>query len=127
VVTSGLEGPSERPIWAGGRWRMTHRARWWNEYRDRPAVIMGHYWRRDDRAEPAAVTGDWDYPLGDYGAYDWMGPRRNVFCVDYSVGGRYAERARGGAPPWQTRLAALRWPDRELVFDDGECRRLSQP
>jgi len=33
VVTSGLEGPSERPIWAGGRWRMTHRARWWNEYR----------------------------------------------------------------------------------------------
>jgi hypothetical protein len=120
VVTSGLEGPSERPIWAGGRWRMTSRARWWNGYRDSPAVVMGHYWRRDERAVPAEVTGDWDYPLGDYGAYDWMGPRRNVFCVDYSVGGRYAERARGGTPPYQTRLAALRWPDRELVFDDGE-------
>jgi len=40
--------------------------------------------------------------------------------VDYSVGGRYAERARGGAPPYQTRLAALRWPERELAFDDGE-------
>ena len=122
VITSGLEGPSERPIWAGGRWRMTHRARWWNEYRDAAAVVMGHYWRRDDRAEPAAVTGDWDYPLGDYGAYEWMGPHRSVFCVDYSVGGRYAERARGGAPPWQTRLAALRWPERELAFDDGERR-----
>jgi hypothetical protein len=73
------------------------------------------------------VTGDWDYPLGDYGPYDWMGPRRNVFCVDYSAGGRYAERARGATPPWQTRLAALRWPERELVFDDGECRRVQFP
>lgn len=125
VVTSGLEAPSERPIWAGGRWRMTQRARWWNDYRDAETVVMGHYWRRDARAEPAAVTGDWDYPLGDYEAYDWMGPRRNVFCVDYSVGGRYAERARGGSAPWQTRLAALRWPERELVFDDGERRALA--
>lgn len=127
VITSGLEGPSERPIWAGGRWRMTHRARWWNGYHDAPAVLVGHYWRRDARAEPAAVTGDWDYPLGDYGPYEWMGPRHNVFCIDYSAGGRYAERARGGAPPWQTRLAALRWPDCELVFDDGERRRLAKP
>lgn len=122
VITSGLEGPSERPIWAGGRWRMTCRARWWNHYRDAEAVVVGHYWRLDQRARAADVTGDWDYPLGDYGPYDWMGPRRNVFCVDYSVGGRYAERARGGQPPYQTRLAALRWPERELCFDDGERR-----
>jgi hypothetical protein len=121
VITSGLEGPSERPMWAGGRWRMTQRERWWNHYRDAPAVVMGHYWRRDARADVAAVTGDWDYPLDDYGPYEWMGPKRNAFCVDYSVGGRYAERARGGGPPWQTRLAALRWPERTLVFDDGEC------
>jgi hypothetical protein len=124
VVTSGPEAPAEQPIWAGGRWRMTQRARWWNEYRDAPAVVMGHYWRRDARARPADVTGDWDYPLGDYGPYEWMGPGRNVFCVDYSVGGRYLERARGGQPPYQTRLAALRWPERELVFDDGERRPL---
>ena len=124
LVTSGPEAPSEQPIWAGGRWRMTQRARWWNDYGDPPAVVMGHYWRLDARAQPAEVTGDWDYPLGDYGPYEWMGPRRNVFCVDYSVGGRYAERARGGQPPYQTRLAALRWPDRELVFDDGERRRV---
>ncbi len=121
VLTSGLEGPSEHPVWAGGRWRMTVRARWWQEYRGAPAVVMGHYWRRDRRAVPAEVTGDWDYPLEDYDAYEWMGPRRNVFCVDYSVGGRYIERARGGRPPYQTRLAALRWPERMLVFDDGEC------
>ena len=120
VLTSGLEGPSERPAWAGGRWRMTVRARWWQEYRAVPAVVMGHYWRRDRRAVPAEVTGDWDYPLEDCDAYAWMGPRRNVFCVDYSVGGRYLERARGGRAPYQTRLAALQWPERMLVFDDGE-------
>jgi len=34
VIVSGLEAPSERPLWAGGRWRMTSRARWWNAYRD---------------------------------------------------------------------------------------------
>jgi hypothetical protein len=123
VITSGLEAPSGRPLWAGGRWRMTSRARWWMAYRDGPAVVMGHYWRRDARASASDVTGDWDYPLAEAGPYEWLGPCRNVFCVDYSVGGRYAERARGGGPPWQTRLAALRWPERELVFDDGEAIR----
>jgi len=84
---------------------------------------MGHYWRRDARASPADVTGDWDIRWGSR-SLRLAGPRRNVFCVDYSVGGRYAERARGSGPPWQTRLAALRWPERELVFDDGEAIRL---
>jgi hypothetical protein len=41
-----------------------------------------------DKAED---TGD---PLDDYSPYEWMGPARNVFCVDYAVGGRYVERAR---------------------------------
>jgi hypothetical protein len=122
VLTSGLEAPASDPSWAGGQWRMTQRSRWWNEYTDARAVITGHYWRRDLRASPEDVTGDWDYPLGDYGPYEWMGPRRNVFCVDYSVGGRYVERQQGREPPFQTRLAALRWPERELVFDDGERR-----
>lgn len=124
LITSGPESRAERPTWAGGRWRMTARSRWWNEYREAPTVVMGHYWRVDARADPSEITGDWDYPLGDYGPYEWMGPLRNVFCVDFSVGGRYAERARGGIPPYQTRLAALRWPERELQFDDGERRRL---
>ena len=124
VLTSGREAPAERPAWAGGQWRMTNRCRWWHDYRDEPAVLIGHYWRRDARAKPEDVTGDWDYPLGDYGAYEWMGPRRNIFCLDYSVGGRYLERAQGRTAPFGCRLAAMRWPERELVFDDGE-RRLS--
>ena len=122
VLTSGLEAPASDPSWAGGQWRMTQRSRWWNQYADARAVVTGHYWRRDVRASAEDVTGDWDYPLGDYSPYEWMGPRRNVFCVDYSVGGRYVERQQGREPPFQTRLAALRWPERQLVFDDGERR-----
>ena len=49
-----------------------------------------------------------------------MGPALDVFCVDYAVGGRYVERARGANAPFVSRLAAMRWPERELVFDDGE-------
>lgn len=120
VITSGLEAPAETPAWAGGKWRMTNRSRWWQDYRDEPTVLIGHYWRRDARAKPGDVTGDWDYPLGDYGPYEWMGPRHNVFCLDYAVGGRYIERKRGRTATFRCRLAAMRWPERELVFDDGE-------
>jgi hypothetical protein len=120
VLTSGREAPAETPAWAGGKWRMTNRSRWWRAYHDEPAVLIGHYWRRDARATAAEVTGDWDYPLGDYGPYEWMGPRGNVFCVDYAVGGRYAERAKGRTAEFKCRLAAMRWPERELVFDDGQ-------
>ncbi|MFO1400056.1 MAG: metallophosphoesterase [Steroidobacteraceae bacterium] len=120
VLTSGIEERAGRPAWAGGQWRMTNRARWWESYRDAPTVLVGHYWRRDGRAWPVEVTEDWDYPLAGYGPYEWMGPRHNVYCLDYSVGGRFKERKRGGGGPFECRLAALRWPERELVFDDGE-------
>lgn len=120
VLTSGLEAAAKVPAFAGGKWRMTDRVRWWHGYRDAPAVVVGHYWRMDARATPRTVRGDWDDPLDDYSAYEWMGPARNVFCVDYSVGRRHTERAAGSNPPFESRLAALRWPERELVFDDGE-------
>ena len=29
IVTSGEERPTETPFWAGGRWRMVERVRWW--------------------------------------------------------------------------------------------------
>jgi hypothetical protein len=34
------------------------------------------------------LSGPMGLPLGDYGAYDRMDPRRNVFGVDHSAGGR---------------------------------------
>jgi hypothetical protein len=50
---------------------------------------------------------------------DWVGARANVFCVDFSVGARYQER-RAGVKQFDTRLGALRWPERELWFETGQ-------
>jgi len=41
-----------------------------------------------------------------------------VFCVDYSVGRRFLERFRGRRRDFDGGLAALRFPERALVFDD---------
>ena len=51
----------------------------------------------------------------------WFGARHNVFCCDYAVGARWRDRKAGIAPQYSAyRLAALRWPEKTLVFDDGE-------
>ena len=42
-----------------------------------------------------------------------------MFCVDYSVGGRWVSRRAGEPLQSRFKLAALRWPERDLVFDDG--------
>ena len=41
-----------------------------------------------------------------------------MYCVDYSVGRRFTERHRGVSDGFTGGLAALRWPERTLVFDD---------
>ena len=51
----------------------------------------------------------------------WHGQRANVFCVDYSVGGRWQARQRHAPLTREFKLAALQWPERTLVFDD--CSR----
>ena len=129
VLTSGREErvPFEKIFFVGGKWRFVRRFDWWNDYEEEPAVVVGHYWRR--RAN-AWVEGKPD-PWHTEAFHDWTGPHRNVFCVDYSVGRRFMERARGKADNFEGGLAALRWPERELVFSDREgtvptrcrCRR----
>ncbi len=123
VLTSGREHaiPIEQTFFVGGKWRIVSRTPWWDTYDEAPAVIVGHYWRR--RAEPIPGKRDlWD----GVGPTAWAGPRGNVFCVDYSVGRRFLERWRhqqSGTPePWSFAggLAALRWPERTLVFDDRD-------
>ena len=118
VLTSGREErvPFENIFFVGGKWRFVRRFDWWNHYEDDPAVVVGHYWRR--RAN-AWVEGKPD-PWHTEAFHDWTGPKRNVFCVDYSVGRRFMERARGKTGDFEGGLAALRWPERELVFSDRE-------
>ncbi len=114
VVTSGAERATEKQFFATGKWRFCDRVAWWSEYTDDSAVIFGHYWRgMREEGKPAM--------FGDATPADWLGPRRNVYCADFSVGRRYHERKARPGEPFVGRLAAVRWPERTVVFDDGEA------
>jgi hypothetical protein len=119
VLTSGGERPAGKPFWAGGKWRMADRVKWWEEYDHDVPVIIGHYWRRfgdariylSDRYGPDLFAG--------IGSHHWMGKRNNVYCVDFSVGARAEQRAQG-KDEYACKLAALRVPEWEVLHDDGE-------
>jgi hypothetical protein len=124
VLTSGVERPAQAPFFAAGRWRFTHRQPWWRQYEDAAAVVVGHYWRRlrPDQTELSPGQRERD-PFAGVAPMAWMGKRHNVFCIDFSVGARYAERRRDrAASSFNSVLAALRWPEREVVTDNGERR-----
>lgn len=117
VCTSGLERPAAAPFRAGGRMRRVERVAWWQDYDEEPAVVFGHYWR-------GLVESDWPAARGPYlfagtPPEAALGPRRNAYCVDYGVGYRNPGRARGDAQGKRNALAALRWPEREVVTDTG--------
>ena len=96
-------GPEERTAehHAGGKVRNERRVHWWNDYRD-VFCVVGHY----------------SFPAGE--------PRGNgsTFCVDYGVGKRWTERRKGKSVGFSWKLAAFRFPEREIQFDDG-LRRAS--
>lgn len=120
IATAGMEQRASKPFFGGGKWRFVERTPWWNAYDEQPAVICGHYWRRKreelgDSTEEPDIFGNAPYNA-------WLGGKKNVFCIDYSVGARYKERAKGLPVGTHTQLAALRWPERTLVFEDGEIR-----
>lgn len=118
VLTSGVECQAAEPYFMAGRWRFAQRAAWWNDYADEKPVIVGHYWRK---LVPEVRTGP---AKGDEALFDgvppdaWLGREGRVFCVDYSVGARWAERMQP-KEAWTTRLGMLRWPERTLLLDDG--------
>lgn len=119
VLTTGVERECRNPFYAGGKWRFVERVAWWNDYEDAPAVIVGHYWRRLMHGDAALHGAQAESLFGQTGPLAWHGQRGNVFCVDYSVGGRWTARLSGEDPNRRFKLAAMRWPERSLVFDDG--------
>lgn len=120
VLTSGIERLASKTFYASGKWRMVERVAWWHDYQDEAAVIFGHYWRWSGReAQQLYSRGEPDLFSGQ-DANRWLGPRGNAFCVDFSAGVRYRERPLAPGARYLGRLAAVRWPERELVFDDGE-------
>lgn len=119
VLTTGVERECRNPFYAGGKWRFVERVGWWNEYDEEPAVVVGHYWRRMLPGDAPAHGAQFENLFGNTTPLSWHGLRGNVFCVDYSVGARWLARLRGEDPTQRFKLAALRWPERTLVFDDG--------
>ena len=120
VLTSGVEQLASEPFFASGKWRMVNRVPWWLDYHDDVPVLFGHYWRWASPGSAALFSrGERDLFAG-VAPNHWLGPRQNAFCVDFSVGVRYRERALKSRRPFLGRLGAVRWPERELVFDDGE-------
>ncbi|WP_026436830.1 metallophosphoesterase [Acidovorax sp. JHL-9] len=122
VLTSGVERQGTDPFVAGGKWRFVERMAWWDSYTDATPVVVGHYWRRPVVAAPdtlGSLTPEEAGLFGHIPPFAWHGQRHNVFCVDYSVGGRWRARQAGMPHDPQYRLAALRWPERTLLFEDG--------
>lgn len=120
VLTSGLENKGQTPFFAGGKWRFVERVAWWDHYNDATPVVIGHYWRRVHTVNRTALgKGDSDL-FEDIHPLQWHGQRGNVFCVDFSVGGRWLERKNERPVGHQFKLAALRWPEKTLMFDDGQ-------
>lgn len=104
-------------FWASGKWREEGRVPWWEKYDlGEPFCVFGHYWRMelDDQPDDGEHLFDHERPYAALGV-------GQAICIDYSVGKRYSERLAGVAPGrYRTRLAALRWPERMLVFDEGD-------
>lgn len=120
VLTSGIERPTSSPFFSSGEWRFVERVRWWDEYDDDVPVVVGHYWRWAVPVDPAYVDKVGPDLFEGLDVTEWHGGRRNVFCVDYSVGRRFLNRREH--PPTHNpacRLGALRFPECVVVFDDG--------
>ena len=127
VLTSGIETRASRPYFLAGKWRMVERGEWWQSYRAPVPVIFGHYWRWPapgvgERFGPQARN-----PFPGCAANEWIGSAGTAFCVDFCVGARFAERGRWPGEPFRSRLGAVRWPERQLLFDDGSGAELSTP
>jgi hypothetical protein len=98
-LTSGPEERSDVPVHSGGKVRNERRVHWWRDYTG-PLCVFGHYSIYDGEPRDG----------------------RSTFCIDYGVGQRWKERISGKTNGFSFRLAALRFPERQVVFDDGEER-----
>jgi hypothetical protein len=102
LLTSGPEERIDPPFKESGKLRHEKRVDWWKRYCDRQVCVFGHY------SIPSTVSRE-----------------GRAVCVDFGVGKRSMERLNHS---WvvKTKLAALRFPEREFVFDDGQTTVLAR-
>jgi hypothetical protein len=118
LLTSGPEAQADQPFEAMGQLRHERRIAWWRDYAG-PLCVFGHYWRI---LLPHEIDGDRLFTGIPLNATLGKG---DAMCIDYSVGKRFLERAAPGFNGvFQTRLAALRLPERLLIFDEGDPLRM---
>lgn len=115
LLTSGRETRAAEAFDLDGKMRGEDRHAWWHDYADEPFVVFGHYWRKTVDPVKKPLT---DRVFGDTPLY--APTSANTISIDYSVGARAYERAAGKTEGFEGELAALRWPERELVFDHLE-------
>jgi hypothetical protein len=114
LLTSGPEALAEQPFEAMGQLRHERRIAWWRDYTG-SLCLFGHYWRI---LLPHEIDGDRLFTGIPLSATLGKG---DAMCIDYSVGKRFLERAAPGFQGmFQTRLAALRLPERLLIFDTSD-------
>jgi hypothetical protein len=105
VLTSGLERQAPAPFVASGKVRNLERLPWWETYSEPEIVVFGHY---------GSLPGE---PHG----------QGRAICIDYGVAKRHKERLypefRG---TFKGKLAAIRFPEKVVVFDDGTTFRAGE-
>ena len=98
LLSSGPEKRTEESFRDdAGIERDEERVEWWKDYQG-AYCVFGHYGLEDDvKARGTSST----------------------YCVDFGVGKRWTERRDGKTGQFKWKLAARRWPERMVVFDDG--------
>jgi hypothetical protein len=100
MLTSGPERLAANPAEIGGEVRHLERVVWWQDYSDQPTCVFGHYSIYRDEREGTS----------------------RAICVDFAVAKRWQERTRPDfSGSFRGLLGALRVPEGQLVFDNGEC------
>jgi hypothetical protein len=104
ILTSGPERRVAVPFPdRSGKLRHEERVPWWSSYAGPECCVYGHY---------AALPGE---------PHRWG----RAVCIDYDVAGRYQERLGPGfTGAYRGKLAALRFPEMRVVFDDGTVEQL---
>ena len=99
VLTSGKERHTEKAFIASGKERRELRVKWWESYAADPFCAFGHYSLYRDEREAFC----------------------NALCIDYAVAKRWEERLQANFHgQHHGMLAALQWPERVVVFEDGD-------
>lgn len=105
VLTSGRERRVERPFESSGKLRYEQRVPWWEEYTATPMCVFGHY--------------------SNYRGATTLSSR--AICIDFAVAKRWQERKQPTFDgSFRGSLAALRFPENCIVFDNGDIEHLTQ-